>query len=247
MKRNLQKLRRRAALAMLSFCLFLACAWIVFDRLFTPFAEELPTGTVPDYVGAVYETADFPEWLSPSVEYRYDADTPAGTVLGQLPAAGTVRKIGGERPACELRLTVSMGARCAVVPEDLAGEDVRIAAARLRDAGFAVETVVSTGAYPEGIVLSVSPRGGETVPYGSKVTLSVSAGAPAVTVTVPDLFGLTRADALVRAWISQLAVATVTEEESPYPAGTVIGQNYLPGTVVTAGTKLTIRVSKGDL
>ena len=75
------------------------------------------------------------------------------------------------------------------------------------------------------------------------MTLTVSAGEPAVTVTVPNVVGLTRADALIRLWLCQLSVGSVIEEISAEEAGSVIRQSHQPGTVVMSGTKITLYVS----
>ena len=55
-------------------------------------------------------------------------------------------------------LTVSLG-REQVELKNVAGMDVREAVELLRADGFAVDTVMQTGPYPEGTVLSVSHAG----------------------------------------------------------------------------------------
>lgn len=227
----------------LAFALFLSAAWIVFDELFAPMESSGETVTVPDYTGAASESLSPPAWLTVRTEYRYNAEVPAGEVISQSPVGGSRRKITNERPQCEVRLTVSLGEEHVYLP-NVVGEDVRVAEAALREAGFAVESIFSTGAYPEGEVLAMRPVGGRELPRGSRVTLSVSAGVPAVTVTVPDLRGMQREEALTALWLSQLALDRVIEEDSMQSEGTVIRQNYQPDTVVMAGTKLTLYVSR---
>ena len=68
-----------------------------------------------------------------------------------------------------------------------------------------------------------------------------------MTVTVPDVRGLSRSEALMQLWLAQLSVLDVIEEDSVEEPGVVIRQNYLPGTVVMAGTKLTLYVSREQI
>ena len=64
------------------------------------------------------------------------------------------------------------------------------------------------------------------------------------TVAVPNLCGLSRADALIRLWLCQLNVGEVVEVPSGEPSGTVIRQSHAEGTVVLPGTKITIYISQ---
>ena len=77
--------------------------------------------------------------------------------------------------------------------------------------------------------------------------LSVSAGTPNKTVEVPNLVGLSRSDALVKLWLAELSVAEVTEEPSLLPVGSVIRQSHVAGTLVSAGTPVTLVVSGGEI
>ena len=235
--------RRRVFALTVALALFFASAWVVFDELISPFDEGGASVTVPDYLGMQSDRIQVPSWLEIHTEYRYDTNAPAGEVLAQSPAGGSRRKLSDSGEKCRLALTVSLGEERVMLP-DLVGEDVRTAEAELRRLGFAVESRFSTGAYPEGCVLEMSPRGGRELPKGSRITLSVSAGAPAVTVTVPNVCGMERGEALTALWLSQLSVGEVIEEDSAEAAGTVIRQSHPSGTVVMAGTKMTLYVSR---
>lgn len=242
-ERYTHRARRMTLLLLFSFLLFISSVWVVFDELFAPFSDDTQTVTVPDYLGMDADGVVGEEWLEIEREYRYDAQTPAGTVMSQSPTGGSQRKISAEHPTCQLTLTVSLGQETATLP-NVVGMDVRVAETTLRALGFAVKTEVSTGAHPEGEVFEMEPRGGVELPLGSEIRLFASAGTPAVTVTVPSLCGLTRGEALTRVWLSQLSVLDVVEIDSDAPAGTVVRQNYQPGTIVMAGTRLTLYVSR---
>lgn len=241
--RDARRIRRRVGLLLLSFLLFISAVWVVFDELFEPLDGSIRTYTVPNFEGQREEELHAEPWLEVETEYRYDADTPEGVVLSQTPSGGSLRKISADRPTCKVRLTVSLGTQTVTLP-NVVGEDVRVAESTLRSEGFIVKTEISTGAHPEGAVYDMKPNGGQVLPIGSQITLYASAGMPAVTVEVPDLRGLTRGEALIKLWLSQLSVAEVLEEDSDGEAGIVIRQNYQPGTVVMAGTKLTLTVSR---
>lgn len=245
MEREERKIRRRVGLLLLSFALFLSSTWVVIDEILAPLEEEGTVVTVPACEGIRLEELKTDPWLEREVEYRYDPNVPAGVILSQSPQAGSTRKLSGERPTCTLTLTVSLGCETATVPA-LIGTDVRKAQLLLRQMGFAVRTEISSGAFPEGEVYEVLPREGTVIPVGSEILLYASAGTPAVTVRVPDLCGLSRADAITQIWLSQLAVAEIVEVESRGASGVVIRQNYPPDTVVLAGTALTVYVGKNE-
>ena len=234
---------RRIWILVLSFALFLASAWVVFDELFAPLSDEGESVTVPDYTGVNADAVTPPAWLEIVNEYRYNTNVPAGTVITQSPTGGSQRKITEARPTCKLTLTVSLGAETVRLP-DVVGEDVRRAESTLRALGLAVRTEVRTGAYPEGTVYAMQPRADTELPKGSMITLSVSAGVPAVTVTVPDVVGMQRGAAFTALWLAQLSVDEVIEEASDAEEGVVIRQNYQSGTVVMAGTRVTLTVSR---
>ena len=227
----------------LSFALFLSGAWVVIDELFAPLDRGGETVTLPDYTGERSDGIQVPSWLDVEVEYRYDASIPQGVVLSQSPTGGSRRKLTEDAPTCKLTLTVSLGTEEVLLPNVIA-QDVRMAEATLRAAGFAVESEFFTGAYPEGEVFEMTPRGGVRLPRGSRVRLSVSAGVPAVTVTVPDFFGMQRGEALTALWLAQLSLDRVVEVDADEAPGTVVRQDYQRGTVVMAGTKLTLYVSR---
>ena len=244
MRKN-QRWRYRIGLLLLSLLTFLSVTWVVLDDLFAPFEREGRTVTVPSFVGLDAAEIEGEDWIELEIEYRYDDSARAGIVTAQSPAEGSVRKISDRYPVCRVSLTVSLGSETVLLP-DVVGLDVRDAEARLRRMGLAVEQRISAGAYPEGEVFGMSPHAGERVPVGARITLYASAGTPAVTVEVPDLYGLSRGEALTKLWLSQLSVAEVVEVESEEASGIVVGQNYPPRTVVMAGTKLTLYVSRED-
>ena len=244
MNRSLQRrIRNWRAACLFLLALLPALSWTVFDSLFSPRGEAFKTVEIPDLCGMDEQRLPSYDWLEMRTEYRYDDAQPAGTVLSQSPLAGSRRKLTSTNPTCTVTLSVSLGREAVTLPA-LIGCDVRSATAQLRELGLSVKIIERTGAFPSGTVISVDPDSHSVLPKGSSVTLTVCTGTPSKTVIVPDLCGLSRSDALVLLWTSQLGVMDVIEEDSDAPDGTVIRQSHLPGTTVVAATRLTITVSR---
>ena len=228
--------------ALLSLCLAVSSVWVVTDSLFAPLTHNSETVEIPDFCGRLLDDVHFADWMEVETEYRY-ADEAAGTVLSQTPSGGSLRKLSPSRPSCTVSVVVSLGKERATVPS-LVGTDVRQAELLLRRLGLTVRLLLVKSDTPEGRVLSVEPQAGTQLPLGETVTLTVSEGVPTATVRVPALYGYERSEALVALWTAQLAVGDVIEEMSDAPEGTVIRQSHQAGTLVTAGTKITLYVSR---
>ena len=187
---------------------------MIFDVLFGAHETGAFSLEIPDLTGKEAAAIPTDARLKYELEYRYDADTEAGWVISQSPSAGSRRKLTAQAPTYTVRLTVSLGVESVTVP-DLCGTDVREAAASLRALGLSVREERRESGYPEGCVLSVEPHADAAVPKGSTVTLTVSAGIPTESVTVPDLCGLSKSDALIRLWLAKLSLGEIEEIESP--------------------------------
>ncbi|MFF2317128.1 PASTA domain-containing protein [Arthrobacter sp. NPDC058097] len=114
---------------------------------------------------------------------KFDEEVPAGTVLGQAPAAGTAVRHG-----TPVSLTVSKGPQPIPVP-DVRGQDQDAAFRAIEAAGlkavFADETVHDKDV-PKGAVVSQEPASG-TLTRGQTVTLTISEGPKLV--KVPSYIG----------------------------------------------------------
>lgn len=221
--------------------LLFAISFTVADSLFGFLRPDGVYVTVPDFCGERESLLMLPQWADVETSYRYHSETPAGVVMEQTPAAGSTLKIGvGKRRT--LSLTVSLGTEEKEVPNIL-GQDIRKASAVLRDNGFAVVEVYTTGGN-QGEVIAVAPSIGTPLPVGSTVTVTVSQGIPAQTVTVPNLVGLSRSAALLELFRCNLTVEEVIEEVSDAPSNTVIRQSPTAGSLVEPNTKLKLTVSQ---
>ena len=120
------------------------------------------------------------------------------------------------------------------------------ATSAITGAGLVVGTVTTAASatVAAGLVISQSPVGGTQVAPGTAVALVVSTGPPPV--MVPNVVGLTQANATTMITGAGLVVGTVTLAPSgTVLAGSVISQNPVGGTQVAPGTVVTLVVSSG--
>ncbi len=213
--------------------LFTTMTFLFFD------GDEGQTVQIENYMGLEHENLVFPDYLSVQTEYRYAAGSQAGTVLSQSPLPGSRRKLSAARPQIPLTLYISLGTEEVTVPL-LIGKSLREELSSLRELGFAIETVLAESTYPDGVIYDCSPRPGETRPKGTRLTLYVSTGEPNRTVEVPDLRGLSRSEALIALWLSELSVGETVEAEGALPTEDkrVIRQSHPSGTLVRIGTAI---------
>ena len=237
--KDIRTWRRAAAVAAV---LLLAVGWITADVLLMPREKAAPTVEIPNFCGSSANDLSYESWLDVDIEYRYDENTPAGVILSQAPSGGSHRRLT-EDGTCRVTVVVSLGQESVFLPS-VVGRDVYEVAAELRNLGLSVNTVGKSSPCEAGTVLESEPRAGESLPKGAVVTLSVSQGEPQKTVTVPNLCGLSRSDALIRLWLCQLNVGEVIEAPSNESVGKVFRQSHTEGTVVLPGTKITIYISQ---
>lgn len=223
----------------------LLLAAVTFTAANTLFGLTDPPGeslTVPDFTGETEQDVSGDGRWELTVEYRY-GDEPAGTVLSQEPAAGSVRKRTAQRPRCPLRLTVSMGPETVRIP-DLEGEAHTAAAAKLRELGFSVEEI-EVGGGTAGTVSATDPPAGDSVRAGSAIRLYVQSGTDGTLTTVPELIGMPRDEAMLTLFSMGFTVGSVQEEFSVAPTGTVIRQTPSGGSPLPSGAAIHLVVSSG--
>lgn len=177
-----------------------------------------------------------------------------GNVLGVFPIGSEgANESGTPVPTQEAARTptptaVPEGSR-AEVPDVSSGGSFSQAEATkmLEERGFRVSIERSTSSTVlKGYVISQTPTAGEKVSFGATVTLLISDGADASTVTVPQVVGYTQEAAQEALSAVGLQVGTVEEGYSDeYPIGQVYYQSYAPGGNVTGGTAVDLKISIG--
>ena len=220
-----------------------AISFTVADSLFGFLRSDGVYAIVPDLCDQSESLLEIPQWAVTETTYRYSDLTPAGMVMSQTPPRGSRIKIkDGARRI--ISLTVSLGAEKKTIPNVL-GQDVRVASATLRDHGFSVKTIYTSAGVADRVT-AISPDVGTTLPVGSEITLTVSKGESHQTVTVPDLTGISRSQALLELFRCGLTVGNVTEEASEAPEDTVIRQSPSAGSLVAPNTKINLTISQGS-
>jgi len=147
----------------------------------------MPWHTVPDVTGAGERSAldelTVAGYDGQVTARRYDAETPTGRVLTQVPAPGSAH-----RARSRVGVVVSRGPAPVTVP-DVRGRPGRSADRELERLGFDVRSTRSfSDDVPEGAVIAQLPDAGRAVAHGSRIELDLSRG-PRET-TAPDLEGL---------------------------------------------------------
>ena len=161
-----------------------------------------------------------------------------GTVIWQDPPPGVIAPEG-----LKVTLVVSAGPPKIPVP-DVAGLDAGLAQRLVVAAGLTVSQVESVqAAAPQGLAMLTRPPAGTVLTPGAGLALVVSRGAP--TISVPDLLGMSAADARTRLELDGLQLGTLTRRRTAdATAGTVVAQRPAAGTLASPGTVVDVVVAR---
>jgi serine/threonine-protein kinase len=235
--------RRRALFALAALVLVLAGAagwW---------FLVRVPVHEVPDFSGqdvlAATAAAEELGWsVDASTLDRQDGTEP-GEVLAQDPASGSSLAEGEV-----LRLTVSLGATLAAVP-DVTGQPLDEARTAITDAGFVVasesrafDEEVPVDAVISSTPVDVAPEADGRLPKGTAFDLVISDG-PAPRVVPEGLQGARADDAEAALEAVQLEVVRSPSPSNEVPEGFVISVSEQPGTELARGEQVVLEVSSG--
>lgn len=167
---------------------------------------------------------------------RYSTTAAAGTVLRQIPAAGTAVKDGSS-----VDVVVSSGPPPVAVPDltGVSGSCSAFGQALAASHLLATCTSQSSTTVAAGHAVSWSPR--STATEGSTVTVVVSSGPPFV--TVPGLSGITSCAGVSSAFHAVGLVAQCSTAYDSAPAGSVVSEQ--PATQARLGGTVTVVLSKG--
>lgn len=166
----------------------------------------------------------------------------AGKVISTDPEAGTEV----EKDA-EITLIVSSGTSTVQVPS-VASMTVSKAKSTLAAEGFnAVEgSKVYSDTVKAGLVAYSNPKGGAQASKGATITLYISKGPKRTTTTVPDLMGMTKAQAKEALTAKKLVLGSVSTAYSDNVSkNRVCVQSKAEGTEVKTGSTVDITLSLG--
>jgi serine/threonine-protein kinase len=163
---------------------------------------------------------------------------PQGAVIWQDPPPGVIARDG-----LKVTLVVSAGPPKIPVP-DVARLDAALAQRLVEAAGLKVSQVESVQADSlRGLAMLTRPPAGTVLAPGAGLVLVVSRGAP--TISVPDLLGMSIADARTRLELDGLQLGTPTRRRTADAnPGTVIEQRPASGTLASPGTVVDIVVAR---
>ncbi|MDR0734415.1 MAG: PASTA domain-containing protein, partial [Elusimicrobiota bacterium] len=175
---------------------------------------------------------------------EYQPDLLSGSVIRQLPPAGTVVREGKV-----VRVWLSQGSQSIEVP-DLSGLALRNAELLLRQVHLAAGT--KDAAYSltveKGAVISQEPAAGALAVKDSAVNLVVSDGnPPSAVLLMPDFRQKKIADVNLWASDANIGVKITEDEDSPFPNGTIIKQTPQPDSEITPDSGIEIIVSARPL
>lgn len=188
----------------------------------------------------------------------YSVDIPAGHIMIQSPAPGSV-----VRREWHVRLTESLGPQRVAIP-NLMGLDQRVASIQIRRAALEIGSIAEMPwAYaPASAVIAQNPAPGAAGVARPSVSLLIAAPPDATSpaFVMPDLTGqmfpvaaLAIAQAgLKLAPIKQAAIAippiagaTSTQPMQPVaPIGSIVGQSPHPGQLINAATPIELTVAQ---
>lgn len=202
--------------------------------------------TVENVAGMITEeakTALSQKGLSNVKVSEQQSDTvSAGKVISTDPEAGTEV----EKDA-EITLIVSSGTSTVQVPS-VASMTVSKAKSTLAAEGFnAVEgSKVYSDTVKAGLVAYSNPKGGAQASKGATITLYISKGPKRTTTTVPDLMGMTKAQAKEALTAKKLVLGSVSTAYSDNVSkNRVCVQSKAEGTEVKTGSTVDITLSLG--
>ncbi|HXI29238.1 MAG TPA: PASTA domain-containing protein, partial [Vicinamibacterales bacterium] len=204
-----------------------------------------PQVAVPNVVGLTQAAATTAitnaNLIVGTVTTQSSTTVPSGSVISQNPTSGTQAVVGSA-----VNLVVSSGPPQVAVP-NVVGLTQAAATTAITNANLIVGTVTtqSSTTVPSGSVISQNPTSGTQAVVGSAVDLVVSSGVPGQ-ILVPDVTGLSQAQATVAITNTGLILGTVTVASSAtVPAGMVISSTPAAGTAVALGSAVALTVSSG--
>lgn len=181
--------------------------------------------------------------LESETAYEYDLRAPADQVMGQLPAPGEPAA-----PGSTVGLLVSKGIPTETTVPEVTGLSEQQATRKLNEAGLkAVTTEAYSDTVAEGVVADQDPAAGEVVAPLSEVLIQVSQGKGSATVTVPDLIGLTKAEATDSLEGLGLTAELAQAYSPEVKKNVVMGQQPEAGTEVEPASSVGLLVSLGPV
>ena len=179
-----------------------------------------------------------------NVTSGYSNTIPSGRIMSQSVAGGSLINLN-----TSIDLVVSVGPPMVSVP-NVVGMTETAAESAITGTGLAVGSFnsVYSNTVQTTYIISQNPPAGTLVAGGSSVDLTTSLGPVPATMTVPNVVGLTQADAEnYLSSVALLTTGTVTQAySSTVAAGYVISQNPAAGATVATYSAVDLTISLGQ-
>ncbi|MFQ6608869.1 MAG: PASTA domain-containing protein [Fidelibacterota bacterium] len=241
----------------MAFTFVAGTAFIIFDKIVMPmYVASGREISLPDVSGQTTQSGPFMTFDEARKELekndlvaveefvKYTSKYPPGMVLDQYPQAR--RKV---KPGRKVRLTVAKEEKMVKVP-NLVGQSLRHAQLKIEEIGLHVDTLLKDydTRVPLNVVRWQNPIPGNLLRKGSGVKLEVSLGRPPDFYEVPDLVGITLAEAKVVLAKEGLRIGKITrlQDEDKIP-DTVLNQSIEAGTILRKSIPIDLTLSFIDI
>lgn len=244
-KRPLRTRRKAWIIAGVVAVFFLVLIFISIDWVFGALVHTRKEVQVPDItqkpVTAALNALAANNLALKQAGVEFAKDVPSGSVLRQLPTAGSTVREGRI-----IRVWISQGDEMAFVP-NVVGSDLRAAQLAVRQAGLLVNKVENAYSltHEKGLIVSQSLKADSMVEKGQGIDLVISNGQPPSSVVlVPNFKNKKLSEATL--WASAQNIDLIIKEDpsSVFPNGTIAAQNPEGDSQMTPGSNLEVTVSR---
>jgi beta-lactam-binding protein with PASTA domain len=161
-----------------------------------------------------------------------------GEIVEQSPPAGSMSKEGRA-----VGVVISSGRSKFTVP-NVVGESIENARNKIKGAGLQVgnELRMEDATVPKEAIISQQPAANTGLDEATKVDLLVSSGPPGKGLTMPNVTGVTFAEA--KAALSRLGITDIATDPPGQADGTVIEQNPLVGKTILQTDRISLKLRK---
>jgi serine/threonine-protein kinase len=176
--------------------------------------------------------------------YESYSGVTSGRVISQFPAAGAKALAGSE-----VAIQVSTGPAPTSTPSsvkipNVVGQTQAEASSALANAGLSVAPFTEYNAtVAKGSVIGQLPKAGSSVAKGTEVGIAISGGKEPASVVVPNVVGMSSAEATKAVEELGLRVLSVPLYSSKDAPGTVLAQLPTAGSTVPPGSQVAVEVA----
>lgn len=244
-KRPLRTRRKAWIIAGVVAVFFLVLIFISIDWVFGALVHTRKEVQVPDItqkpVTAALNALAANNLALKQAGVEFAKDVPSGSVLRQLPSAGSTVREGRI-----IRVWISQGDEMAFVP-NVVGSDLRAAQLAVRQAGLLVNKVENAYSltHEKGLIVSQSLKADSMVEKGQGIDLVISNGQPPSSVVlVPNFKNKKLSEATLWASAQNIDLIIKEDPDSVFPNGTIAAQNPEGDSQMTPGSNLEVTVSR---